>query len=224
MTFRAFAAAAALALCVSPAAFDEAAAQNFPNATQMLNGFTPANLSAVAQDLGYKSEQVVYSNGVAGLSITTPQGYVFFASPTVCNPTCHGLDIYALFGPDTGVPLAAINRFNVARAMTKAFTTSNQIVLSRYVIADFGTPRGNVASEFHNFIAIAVSFAEYLEGGANTISADASAAAGKIAAPGAESAHAPAVAASFAPVAGAEEATLFLDALIAAGDARKFTE
>lgn len=217
MTFRAIAAAAALSLC-----FSSVHAQNFPNATQMIDGFTPANLDAVARDLGYKSEQVVYSNGVAGLSITTPQGYVFFASPTVCNPACRGLDIYALFGPDTGVPLAAINRFNVARAMTKAFTTSNQVVLSRYVIADYGTPRGNVASEFHNFIAIAVSFAEYLEGGANTISADASA--GKIAAPGAEKAHAPAVAASFAPVSGAEDAALFLDALIAAGDARRFRE
>ncbi|MEQ8178519.1 MAG: hypothetical protein RIC52_04825 [Amphiplicatus sp.] len=214
-----FTAAAALAAALTVYAAPGAHAQNLINPAQVMNGFSANELSALAGELGYTSKSLVFNNGVAGLSISTPEGYQFYVSPTVCNPVCRGLDIYALFGSDAGVPLSAVNQFNAERSMTKAFTASERVVLSRYVIGDFGMPRGNIASEWINFVSIAVTFADFLQGGAGLI-------ADKIEKPDAAPSRAPALEASFAP-AGAHQAgapSPFVDALVASGEARAFKE
>lgn len=207
--------AAAFAVCTAP----DAQAQNLVNPAQMMNGFNANELATLAGELGYTSKSLVFNNGVAGLAVSTPEGYQFYVSPTVCNPVCYGLGIYALFGSDAGVPLSAVNQFNAENAMTKAFTVNQTVALSRYVIGDFGMPRGNIASEWINFVSIAVTFAEFLQGNAGLI-------ADKIEKPGAELPRASALEASFSP-SGAHQAgepNPFVEALVTSGEARAFRE
>lgn len=210
MMFRFAAAIAALALA-APAA----SAQAIPNAAAIINGFTAADLASVAADLGYASQSIVSDNGAAGLSITTPEGYQFFVAPTVCTPKCLGLDIVAFFGPSSATTLTAANDFNASLSLAKTFIASDTIILSRYVIADYGTARGNVGAEFTNFIGLAVRYASYLSGNPNTIS-------DKVA-PGAVAAKPPVSSVSLsAPAAQGLEASPFAAALIAAGEAVPF--
>ncbi|MGE0409175.1 MAG: YbjN domain-containing protein [Amphiplicatus sp.] len=148
-----------------------AAQAQLSNPRQIVSGFSTSDLAAIAGELGYQSQLQTFSDGSAVLLISTPAG-AFFAEPAVCeNGVCIGLNLYATFGSASNTPLTAVNYFNTYRAFTKAFTTDGTVFLSRYAIADFGIPRGNIASNLSNFVARAVEFAQFLAGGSNGVSA-----------------------------------------------------
>lgn len=210
--------AAIAAACAAPAA----SAQNNTmfDGTTMMRGFTVSGLAQLATDLGLTSRSLVYNNGAAGLEITTPEGYQFYMQPTACNPQCAGLYVHALFGPSSNTTVSALNSFNEARAAAKAYTSNQSIILSRYIIADYGTPRGNIAIEFGTFVSLGVTFADYLQRGVGTVS-------DKIEQPADGAAEKPALDVSYAagaPHGDSAAASAFLGALFEAGDAKTFRE
>jgi hypothetical protein len=137
---------------------------------KVLPGFDVNQIAEIAGEIGYENTVVTWSDKTQGVEIDTDAG-TFYATPEVCKEgACYGLAISALFGPDTNVPLSAINYFNHHREFTKAYSHEGRLYLTRYEIADFGIPKGNIAHNMSNFVAIATDFADFLTTGAKTSS------------------------------------------------------
>ena len=155
---------AAVGLCLASAV---SSAQALDDPRRVLNGFQLADMQNVGAEIGYQTEVVRGNDDSIFLKYTTGEGNVFFVAPAVCDQTtCYGLDIYTFFGSDAGVPLSALNFFNYYRAFTKTFSQNGTIILSRYIIADFGIPKGNIASNLTNFVGVAKDFDTFLRQGA----------------------------------------------------------
>lgn len=205
--------AALAAFCAAPAAY----AQNsmFDTAT-MMRGFNVNQLSAMATELGWTTQMIVADNGSNGLAVKTQEGATFFLEPVACSPQCAGLSIFAFFGSASNASPATLNAFNGMQNPVKVLSASDVILMQRYVIADHGTPRGNVAVEMNVFLNLAMKFAQYLQGGVGTIS-------DKIETPAGEADIKPTVEAAFSPgPAHNDEITPLAEALIARGEAASF--
>ena len=159
--------AAVAAVCAAPAAY----AQNTMfDTTTMMRGFNVNQLAALATELGWTSQVIVADNGSSGLAVKIPEGATFFLEPVACSPQCVGLSIFAFFGSASNASPASVNAFNGMQNPVKVLTANNMILMQRYVIADYGTPRGNVAVELGVFLDLAVKFANYMQGGVGTVS------------------------------------------------------
>jgi hypothetical protein len=141
------------------------------NPEQLYNGFNMNELIAVASELGYQSEVQTLSDGTVILKIATPD-VIFAVQRTVCDATtCSGLLLYGVFTPNFDVPMETVNQYNSNQSIVTTYKLDDAVVVTRYLIADYGTPKGNVASNFFNFNKRADEFATFAQSGANTISA-----------------------------------------------------
>ncbi|MEQ8935948.1 MAG: hypothetical protein RIE56_09185, partial [Amphiplicatus sp.] len=205
--------AAIAAFCAAPAAY----AQNsmFDTAT-MVRGFNVNQLSAMATEFGWTTQMIVADNGSSGLVVKTPEGATFFLEPVACSPQCVGLSIFAFFGAASNASPASLNSFNGMQNPVKVLSFNNAIMMQRYVIADHGTPRGNIAVEMNVFLSLASKFAQYLQGGVGTIS-------DKVEMPTDKADAKPTVEAAFSPrAAHKDEVTPLAAALIDRGEATGF--
>ena len=123
-----------------------------------VTAFTPAVLADIGSQLGYQTKAVT-SDGVQGVLMVTDQGLQMIALPSACDENgCVGL--YMLAGFSTiNASMQNINAFNDQSFFMKAVSMGQDgTYLARYEICDFGIPAGNIASNFTNFAAIAMSF------------------------------------------------------------------
>lgn len=154
--------ALALVSCLPAAAF---AAQVDPRAN--VASFTQDNVIAAAQAINFQTE-VLSDGSKKAVGITAPNGAKFIAMPTTCqkpNQTdCYALSIFTIF---RGWPTSAeqMNYFNKHRSFTKAYLDETDAVLSRYEIADYGIPIGNISSNIANFAAVCAQFKQFLDAG-----------------------------------------------------------
>lgn len=129
---------------------------------QLLPGFDSNQIVQIAEEIGLTASLIKGSGGATAAQIDTTSG-TFYAIPTVCRTsTCYGMELIADFGAGPEVPLKVLNYFNHYRVFTKAYLQDGHIFLSRYEIADFGIPKGNVASNLANFIDVAKDFDRFL--------------------------------------------------------------
>jgi hypothetical protein len=168
MMVRIAAAAAALALASAPVS-----AWEITNGKQLYTGYNLNEIIAVGSELGFQPQAQSLSDGAQVIKFTSSRA-VFFAHRTVCGAaTCQGLALYAEYTPDFDVALDRINAFNASQFIVSAHKSGPGAILGRYLIADFGELKGNLASDLFNFEERLSLFASAVAGGAATISAEA---------------------------------------------------
>lgn len=161
--------AATLALAAGADASAQQSTVATGDPTAILQSFTEANIAAVAREVGFEAQVANYSDGSSDVKIVG-ENAVFYAKPVACqNSICYGLVIFAFFKPAGGATLDQVNAFNAKKAFSKAVALDQTAVLTRYEIADFGIPDGNLASNFTNFVAVANEFDTFLSR-ANSVS------------------------------------------------------
>lgn len=135
--------------------------------------FEMSNLTGVLSEMGIQNQLIGNSDGTVVIRAQTNTGLIFILTPTVCDgsgrASCGGLEMNAMFASSRAQSelLLMMNAFNQQYAFTKSFLRSDGgPVLARYIIADFGIHKGNLYSNFLNFVRITENFHAYLASGA----------------------------------------------------------
>lgn len=159
-------AAAALALAATTAG-----AQDLSNPGFIYTNFNATQLAQLANEMGATFETMTLSDGRAVVLIHSPEGD-FFAAPAACDASqCLGAELLAFLGSSAGVTLETLNSFNEQLAFVKVYVSEGSLVMSRYLTADYGIAKGNIASNYLNFTAAGKLFGQFLQGGSNAVSA-----------------------------------------------------
>ena len=142
----------------------------------MMSSFNATELEAVLESAGY--QVAVLNDGRARvLGVENAAGQFIYLRPRVCLATdsggarCVGLQTFVLFDAQaTAQSIAAFNaRYPFASAGAER---AGGYYLSRYDIADYGMPRGNLAIIVANFFHLAEIFQETVTFDTKTASAD----------------------------------------------------
>lgn len=167
------AAAFALAVNVSGAsAQNQMGASPLSSPTSVVKSFSVQSVGPVLNELGMPwqvnqledgTQFIIASNG-------SLQFVLFF---TVCSGVdCMGMQAATFFSGVSANP-QTVQAFNVRYPFGTAGMDQNGVAyVSRYDIADFGIPRGNIASSISNFLNLSQMFAAELAGASQTVSAD----------------------------------------------------
>jgi hypothetical protein len=147
------------------------------NPRGMVANFDAANLGTVLTELGVVWQERQLADGQRFIAASAGGNLSFNIVPAAClgpnNTGCVGAQMFAMF---TGKPATAqsLAAFNASYAFTSvgALPDSSAVYISRYDIADYGIPRGNVASSVFSFFALAERFQQEVIGGTTTVSAD----------------------------------------------------
>lgn len=144
--------------------------------SDIVTNFDPANIGPILTELGIVWQQ----RDVNGRTIIAASvgGYLSFnIIPTACigvNKTnCIGMNVIALYG-GSNVNTQTVSAYNQSIPFVSAGKLSNNAgaFISRYEIADYGIPRGNVASSLRSFVEAADNFKEEISNGHKTVSAE----------------------------------------------------
>jgi hypothetical protein len=165
--------AAALAAFVLPSALaaqdvkislDQTLVENFDGdaVTQALTTFD-ATVTPEKSDTGTPFYKIAFPGGLGGVAVPTN------CRGEAANTSCTGLKVQAIFSMPEGKTPADIaqmvNNFNAAHDATLlVYDSQGQTRLTRYVIADFGITRTNLAIEFYTFRRTAQAWSEALFG------------------------------------------------------------
>ncbi|MEO1657383.1 MAG: YbjN domain-containing protein [Pseudomonadota bacterium] len=120
-------------------------------------------LIPVVQQMGLELDGVVLPAGERVLLVTAPDGMQFQITPMACDDRgrCRGMHLVTLF--QTEVDHRTVAAFNYRYAFVSAGLNGDDVAyLSRYEVADFGMPRGNVAVTIRLFLETAALFSEHL--------------------------------------------------------------
>lgn len=157
------AAAAPVAAQVAPSRFNPRAPEN----NQVLPTFNYANVESVLQQIGARSER----RGTAArpaLAVVFPnnrRAAIVFGSCERQGAVCRAISIQSVWPAPAGAPAArleeAIRGFNQRYAFSRAFVTEQgRPALQRYLTADYGFVRGNLAVNLLVFANQADRFAD----------------------------------------------------------------
>lgn len=167
-----FAAALALGITASPALAQTPSSDE----GTLLRNFDIETLIPVVQEMGMSWEGRTAPDGRV-LLVTAPTGLKFILSPTSCRTGretgCAGLNMVALFKGQADQ--RTVNSFNYRYAFTSAgIDPSGSAYISRYEIADYGTPKGNLMVSMNVFLNQAAYLNDSLRTATKTVSLDAS--------------------------------------------------
>lgn len=144
------------------------------NPRGMVANFDAANLGPVLTELGVVWQERRTSDGMLFIAASIGAELSFNIVPTACigpnNSSCVGANIFTMY---TGAANPqSVSAFNQRYAFISAgvFSDGSGAFLSRYEIADYGIPRGNVASSIGSYFALAKRFRDEIA--AKTVSAD----------------------------------------------------
>jgi len=152
-------------------------ASSISNPRVSIENFDIANLKPLLTELGLTTETRQSPDGQSYIAANYGGQFTFNLIPTACLnagvSNCVGLNILALFSGGQ-VNAQTVSAFNQRYSFTSAGALSNKsgAYISRYEIADYGIPRGNVASSVGNFLVLLGRFRNEIETGAQTISQD----------------------------------------------------
>ncbi len=166
--------AAVLALA---AGFSGASAQNdmgsgsgLSNPTTVVKKFSVQAVGPVLNELGMPWQVRQLDNGAQYIHAASGsmQFILFF---TVCNGAeCSGMQAVTFFSGASANP-QTVQAFNVRYPFGTAGVDQNGTAyISRYDIADYGIPRGNIASSVVNFLGLAEMFVGELANAHQTVS------------------------------------------------------
>lgn len=155
-----------------------ASAQNtvgMVNPRGMVENFDFGNLQPVLTELGLPTQLSETADGQRYLAASYNQ-LKFVIIPRACQNAgtsgCLGVELLAIFAGDPNPQTVAA--FNSAYPFISAGMVSNPTgaFISRYEIADYGIPRGNVASSVGSYLGIVETFRNELATSSQTISLD----------------------------------------------------
>ena len=165
--------AAALAATASIGA--ASAQDEISNPRGMVANFDAANLGPVLSELGLVWQQRTTQEGQPYIAASVGGELMINLIPTACAGAkftgCVGLHTIALF-PGENINYQTVLAFGQKYAFTSVMIAedASKAAISRYDIADYGIPRGNVDSSLRNFVYLAMMFRQELASGAKTVS------------------------------------------------------
>jgi hypothetical protein len=160
----------AAALAVSAGA---AAAQPAPvkNPDEPLKSLHAEALIPVLGELGLSYQGATLPDGTKVVLAEAPNGLKFQMTPTACDEAgrCKGVNMLALF--QTRAQERVVSAFNYRYAfVSTGLDDSGVAYISRYDIADYGMPRGNLAVSIQTYLYMASLFDRHLYEATNTVS------------------------------------------------------
>ncbi|WDI33231.1 YbjN domain-containing protein [Hyphococcus flavus] len=174
-----FIGAAALALVGSVSAANaqnqmgSSSGSGISNPTNVVKNFSVQTVGPVLNELGVSWSVERLDNG-AQYIIAAAGSMPFLIQFNACpegQSGCAGLLTTALF--DVATPNAqTVQAFNARAPFVTAGVEQGVTYISRYDIADYGIPRGNIASSIANFLWNADAFAQELAQSHQTVSLD----------------------------------------------------
>jgi hypothetical protein len=169
--------AAILALSVNVAG---ASAQNnmgaadspLSNPSTVVKSFSVQSVGPVLNELGVPWQVSQLDNGTQFI-VAASGSMQFILFFTVCNGAdCMGMQAVTFFTGANANP-QTVQAFNVRYPFGTAGIDQDRVAyVSRYDIADFGIPRGNIASSVVNFLGLSEMFASELASAGQTVSLD----------------------------------------------------
>ena len=133
------------------------------NPSAPLTSLHAEELIPILVQMGYQYEGATLPGGEKVLLATTEQGQRFQVAPTACDAEgrCRGIHLSSLFA--TSAERRTVSAFNDRYAFVSAGVSRDGMAyLSRYELADFGLPRGNLAVSIEVFLETAALFEEHL--------------------------------------------------------------
>ena len=168
--------ASALAQSNSLATGTASKAAPVSNPSQTLTSLHAEAIIPVLVELGIEHQGATLPNGQKVILATADNGLRFQVTPTACDETaslCKGVNFLALF--NTRAQERVISSFNYRYAFVSTGLDQQQnAYISRYDIADYGMPKGNLAVSVKTFLYMASLFDRHLFEATNTVSLDAS--------------------------------------------------
>jgi len=154
----------ALALALSAGAAHAQGQELISNPRGMVANFDAANLGPVLTELGIVWQERQLSDGHPFIAASIGASLNFNILPAAClgadgRSNCVGANLITLFTGGSPNP-QSVSAFNQKYAFTSAgvYSDGSAAFLSRYDIADYGIPRGNIASSISNFFVLAQRF------------------------------------------------------------------
>ncbi|WP_165793543.1 YbjN domain-containing protein [Hyphococcus luteus] len=170
------AAAMALAAGVSGASAQnsmgsgESSGMGLSNPETVVRKFSVQSVGPVLNELGMPWQVGQLSNGAQYMHAAAG-GMQFVLFFTACTGTeCAGMQSLMMFG-ETGANSQTVQAFNARYPFaTAGIDQEGSAYISRYDIADYGIPRGNIASSLVNFLLLSEMFAKELANSHQTVS------------------------------------------------------
>lgn len=167
---------AALAVAMSVGTANAQTGELISNPRGMVANFDAVNLGPVLTELGIVWQERQLSDGRTFIAASIGAALNFSIVPAAClssdgRSNCVGMNVITLFTGGAPNP-QSVSAFNQKYVFTSAgmYSDGSSAFLSRYDIADYGIPRGNVASSIYTFFQLAQRFRDEIA--TKTVSAD----------------------------------------------------
>lgn len=153
--------------------FSTAPAAPVADPNRAIANFDIASVGAVLTELGVTWQTMTAQDGTPIVAANVAGALIFYLQPTACqganNTNCIGLNTLAFF--DGAANPQTVRAFNDRYAFVSAglMSSGGGAYISRYDIADYGIPRGNVASSVLNFVTLADNFQSELASASQTV-------------------------------------------------------
>lgn len=165
-----------VALAFSVGATSAQAQELISNPRGMVANFDAVNLGPVLTELGIVWQERQLSDGRPFIAASIGAALSFTILPAAClgadgKSNCVGGNFITLFTGGSPNP-QSVSAFNQKYVFTSAgmYSDGSSAFLSRYDIADYGIPRGNIASSIYTFFQLAQRFRDEIA--SKTVSAD----------------------------------------------------
>lgn len=153
--------------------------------TEPIKAFTVASITDVTAELGFAAGVVAIEDDYPLIIVRDERGAGFAIQPMVCDgnapdDTCQGLLLAVILQGGTrfpGISLNQVNQFNDLQYFGRAHMTGDMTgpentgqgatgqemaILTRLVLGNYGTTRGNLGVELTTFRSAVYNYAQYL--------------------------------------------------------------
>lgn len=139
--------------------------------SELLKAFNLKNVAEVASELGFTTEAVAIEGEYPVIILRDEVGAPVVVQPMVCDGTapdddCHGLLLANYLQGSLrfpGISLGQVNQFNHLQPYVRVHVGSGRMaIISRLVLSDYGTTRGNLGVELFSFRVATYNFVRYL--------------------------------------------------------------
>lgn len=147
--------------------------------TEVVKAFTVASITDVVIELGFTASVAAIEGDYPLILVRDERGAGFALQPMVCDGTdpddeCHGLLLIVALQRSArfpGISISQVNRFNDLQFYGRGHVTGRgagpdageaMAILSRLILSDYGTTRGNLGVELTTFRSATYNYAHYL--------------------------------------------------------------
>lgn len=145
------------------------------NPSQMLTSLHAEAVIPILAELGIQYQGATLPDGQKVILAQAENGIKFQLTPMACDEghtRCRGLNMVAIF--QTEASSRTVSAFNYRYAFVSAgLDDSGAAYITRYDIADYGMPRGNLAVSIINYLHMAAIFDRHLYEATSTVRAEA---------------------------------------------------